>query len=75
MKNENKNNQDEIQYLPIFMSIGISIGVAIGAPLGNIPLGMCIGVALGVCIGTLLDYQKKKDSTKTDEDQTKKSEE
>ena len=59
MKND-KNSDQSVQYLPIFMSIGISVGMAIGAAVGNIPVFMCMGIGIGVCIGAILDASNKK---------------
>ena len=35
-----KKPENEMQYLPIFMSMGLSVGMAIGAALDNITTGM-----------------------------------
>ena len=58
--NNKKEQKDNTQYLPIFMSIGLSVGVAIGAATNNIPICMSIGLCIGVGIGTALDGQKRK---------------
>lgn len=60
MKNNDKNNKNDIQYLPMFMCFGISFGIAFGVATGNQALGMSLGMCLGVCVGTFLDAQKKK---------------
>ena len=60
MANE-KDTQDKVQYLPIFMCLGLSVGMAIGAAVGNTSIGMCMGIAAGVGIGALLDVKNRKD--------------
>ena len=57
---DNKNSENQMQYLPIGMCIGISIGTAIGAATDNIGVGMCLGVGFGTMLGALLDAQKRK---------------
>lgn len=67
MEND-KKPENEVQYLPIFMSIGLSVGMAIGAAMDSISVGMCIGLAIGVGIGSILDARNRKkpeDSTET----------
>lgn len=56
-----KNNND-IQYLPMFMCFGLSFGTVFGLLTGNQALGMSIGMSIGVCVGILLDAQKKKNT-------------
>lgn len=58
--NMNINNENQIQYMPIFMCLGLSIGMAIGVAMDNIGVGMCLGVGIGTCLGTLMDYKNKK---------------
>ena len=79
---DNKNSENQMQYLPIGMCIGISIGTAIGAATDNIGVGMCLGVGFGTMLGALLDAQKRKTVNKetpeqevqTEEDQQKTEE-
>ena len=79
---DNKNSENQMQYLPIGMCIGISIGTAIGAATDNIGVGMCLGVGFGTMLGALLDAQKRKtvneetpeQEVQTEEDQQKKEE-
>lgn len=59
---DNKEPENKIQYMPIFMCLGISIGMAIGSALGNIGVGMCLGVGVGLCLGASLDAIQKKDT-------------
>ena len=56
------NNNNNIQYLPMFMCFGMSFGIIFGLLTGNQALGMSIGMCIGVCIGTLLDANKRKKS-------------
>ena len=60
MANE-KDTQEKVQYLPIFMCLGLSVGMAIGAAVGNTPIGMCMGIAAGVGIGALIDAKHRND--------------
>ena len=62
--NQMEKSEDEMQYLPIFMSIGLSVGMALGAVFDNIGIGMCYGVALGVTLGTFVDYVNKRNKKK-----------
>lgn len=76
MENNKNSNQEpnNMQYMPICMSIGISVGLAIGSALGNIGVGMCIGLSIGMGIGVAIDsMNKKKKNEKSDAD--KKGEE
>ena len=59
MKN-NRDSQNKIQYMPIFMCLGMSVGMAIGVALDNIGIGMCLGLGIGVCLGALIDARNKK---------------
>ena len=63
---ENNNNQEpnKIQYMPIGMCIGIGVGMAIGAAVGNIAIGMCIGLSVGMGVGAVIDsmHNKKSDT-------------
>ena len=61
-KKDKKQDNSDIAYMPLFMSIGISIGVGLGAVLNNIPMFMCIGLSIGVGIGAALDASKKKNA-------------
>ena len=73
---DNKNSENQMQYLPIGMCFGISIGTAIGAATNNIGVGMCLGVGFGTMIGALLDAQKRKtvnEETQEQEEQTKEN--
>lgn len=56
-----KDNQEKVQYLPIFMCLGLSVGMAISAAVGNTSIGMCMGVAAGVGIGALIDAKHRND--------------
>ena len=67
MKNK-KDNNTQIQYMPIGMCIGIGIGMVIGAATDNIPLYMCIGLSIGMCIGTLIDANNRKTSEDNSEE-------
>ena len=49
---DKKKPDEQIQYMPIGMSIGIGVGVAIGAAMGNIPVCMCLGLGIGLCLET-----------------------
>lgn len=69
----NKNDNDNIQFLPIGMCLGISIGMAIGAAFDNIPIGMCLGVGCGSLIGSLLSVAANSNKSKKGEDDTDKS--
>lgn len=60
MANE-KDTQNKVQYLPIFMCLGLSVGMAIGAAIGNTSIGMCMGIAAGVGIGALIDAKHRND--------------
>ena len=66
---KNKNSDNQMMSMPIFMCIGISVGTAIGAALDNIPVWMCIGLSIGVGLGTVMDARKKagKDSSEDTE--------
>ena len=66
-----KDSDEQIQYLPIGMSIGISIGVAIGAGMGNIPVGMCLGLGIGLCFGSALDHANKAKHEKPEDEDHK----
>ena len=68
---DNKNSENNMQYLPIGMCIGISIGTAIGAATDNIGVGMCLAMkvigngsalmmALGIIIGCVLSKMFEK---------------
>jgi len=50
-----KDSENQVQYLPLYMSLGMCIGVAIGAALDNIAVCMCLGMAIGMCLGSVLD--------------------
>lgn len=65
----NKENENKIEYMPIFMCLGVSVGMTIGVVLDNISVGMCLGCGIGVAIGAFLDTINKKsdDNTKIDE--------
>ena len=69
MKKQNNSDQ-EVQYLPIFMSIGLAIGLAIGAAADKMPLFMCIGLSIGVGIGAALDAGKQKKDQNNSNDKT-----
>ncbi len=60
--NNNKDSDNQIQYLPIGMCLGLSIGMAIGSAMDNISIGMCMGLSIGVGIGSLLDAKKRKEA-------------
>ena len=50
MRKDNKKDKNyKVQYLPIGMCLGLSIGAA----LGNISMGICIGLAIGAGIDFL----------------------
>lgn len=69
----NKEPENEMQYMPIFMCLGISVGMAIGSALGNIGVGMCLGVGVGMCLGVSLDAMQKKNADndpQTEEEET-----
>ena len=69
MKNKKQSNEN-MQFMPIYMSIGLSVGVAIGAAIKNIPVCMCIGMGIGVAIGAALDaVNRKKTEEKSDADE------
>ncbi len=57
---DNKESNNQIANLPIFLCIGMSVGMAIGAGIGNISMGMCIGMGMGSAIGLLIDSQNKR---------------
>ena len=59
---DNKDSQNKIQYMPIFMCLGVSVGMAIGVAIDNIGIGMCFGAGIGMCLGTFLDSTKNKKS-------------
>ena len=55
-----KNSENQIQYLPIGMCLGMSIGSAIGVATDNLSMGLCIGMSIGMCIGALIDAKNRK---------------
>ena len=57
-----KNNDNNIQYMPIGMCLGIGIGMAIGSIFDNISIGMCMGLGIGLCFGCCLDTLHRKKS-------------
>ena len=63
-KNNNNQEPNKIQYMPIGMCIGIGVGMAIGAAVGNIAMGMCIGLSVGMGVGAVIDsmHNKKSDT-------------
>ena len=67
-----KKPDEQIQFMPIGMSIGIGVGVAIGAGLNNIPLWMCIGLSIGVGLGAVIDSnnRSKKEQAESEEQKT-----
>lgn len=58
MKN-NKNSENQTQYMPIFMCLGMSIGTAIGAVTDNMSMCMCLGMSIGLCIGSAIDARNR----------------
>lgn len=70
MKKTDENNE-KVQYLPLYMCIGISIGSGLGAVAGNIPVFMCIGLALGVGIGAAIDASNRKKEKEKAENESK----
>ena len=64
---KNDNSENQVRYLPIYMSIGISVGVAIGAALDNIGVWMCIGMSVGVGLGAALDHANRAKNKDSDE--------
>ena len=74
---DNKNQENEMQYMPIGMCIGIGIGTAIGAATGNIPMFMSAGLSLGMCIGLLIDRKNRisAESAKNADDNNSEKEE
>ena len=59
---DNKEPENKIQYMPIFMCLGMSVGMAIGVAAGNMSVGMCLGLSIGMCLGVSLDSLNKKKS-------------
>ena len=70
MKN-NKNSENQTQYMPIFMCLGMSIGTAIGAATDNMSMCMCLGVSFGMCIGSVIDARnREKDKAEKPDEET-----
>ena len=55
----NKNSENQTQYMPIFMCLGMSIGTAIGAATDNMSMCMCLGMSIGLCIGSAIDARNR----------------
>ena len=75
MPNNNNQEPDKIQYMPIGMCIGIGVGMVIGAALENIATFMCIGLSIGMCIGVIIDSihnKKSDDESKCDKEKSDK---
>ncbi len=64
-----KDSGNQVQFLPICMSIGVSLGVAIGAALDNIGVWMCIGVSVGVGLGATIDASKRAKENASEKDE------
>ena len=62
--NNQKEPENQTQYMPIFMCLGISVGMAVGSAAGNIGIGMCLGVGIGMCLGVCLDALQNKKTGK-----------
>lgn len=72
-KNNNNQEPNKIQYMPIGMCIGIGVGMAIGSALGNIPIGMCMGLSIGLGLGAMIDsLHNKKDHNDSKSDENEK---
>lgn len=72
-KNE-KNNEEQENYigmgLTLGMCFGVAIGIAIGNFLNNIPICMCIGIGVGMCLGMGIGACiKSRKQEKDDEDE------
>ena len=63
-KEENQDNKDSNNWLPIGMCIGLCLGTVIGVATDNIglwlPIGLCLGVSLGAAFSDDKDNNKKK---------------
>ncbi|MBQ2819137.1 MAG: hypothetical protein IJF14_01990 [Clostridia bacterium] len=73
-----KNNENQVQYMPIGMSIGVALGVAVGAFTHNIALCMCMGLSIGMAVGCGIDAKirsAKEEKTKEENDGQIKEEE
>ena len=66
-----KDSENQIQYLPPYMSLGMCIGVAVGAALDNIAVCMCLGMGIGMCFGSALDNAKQAKSKEAEEQDKK----
>lgn len=62
-----KEPENKVPKMPIFMCLGLSVGMAIGMAMGNIGAGMCLGVGVGMCLGAGLDAMEKKEADKEPE--------
>ena len=64
-KKGDHEDESQVHYMPIFMSIGVGTGVAIGSATGNIAIGMSIGSGLGLAIGAAIDALNRKSKKNT----------
>lgn len=65
MNNETQTEESKRSHIGEGMALGVSLGLLFGMLLldGNIGLGMALGLCLGLIIGSIVDANKKQQSS------------
>ena len=66
---KDKQENSNVLWTPVCMSIGIGVGMAIGSSVGQMPAGLSIGIGFGLAVGGILDRISKKNTTAIPEEE------